>query len=51
MLALQEFGITEYSSNFTLCEVKVDVSAFILCPHVWRNKLLRFAPSNILALV
>ena len=26
MLALQEFGITEYSSNYTLCEVKVDVS-------------------------
>lgn len=27
MLALQEFGITEYSSNYTLCEVKVDVSS------------------------
>ena len=26
MLALQEFGITELSSNYTLCEVNVKVS-------------------------
>ena len=31
MLALQEFGITEYSSNYTLCEVKVDVSCRPTC--------------------